>query len=60
MKRISIVSVLPLCAATLLAQGPPDRGFGPREFGGFGGRGGLIGAGPGMRTPVPGAPYSAT
>ncbi len=60
MKRISIVSVLPLCAATLLAQGPPDRGFGPREFGGFGGRGGLIGAGPGMRTPVTGAPYSAT
>ncbi len=60
MKRISIFSVLPLCAATLLAQGPPDRGFGPREFGGFGGRGGLMGAGPAMRTPVTGAPYSAT
>jgi hypothetical protein len=58
MKRISIVSVLPLCAATLLAQGPPGRGFGPREFGGFGGRGGLMGAGP--RTLVTGAPYSAT
>jgi hypothetical protein len=60
MKRVSIVCVLPLCAATLLAQGPAGRGFGPREFGGFSGRAGLMGAGPGMRTPVTGAPYSAT
>lgn len=52
--------LLPVCAMTLLAQGPRGGGgFGPGGFGGFGGRGpGLLGAGP--RTPVTGAPYSAT
>ena len=44
-------------AAGLFAQGPP-RGEG---FGGFGGRGeGILGAGPGSRNVVTGAPYSAT
>jgi hypothetical protein len=64
MKRTRTLYLLPLCVAALFAQGPGGRGFGPGGFGpggfgGFGGRGpGLLGAGP--RTPVTGAPYSAT
>ncbi len=59
MKRLRTLYLLPLCVAALFAQGPGGRGFGPGGFGGFGGRGpGLLGAGP--RTPVTGAPYSAT
>jgi hypothetical protein len=56
----------PVFAATLLSQGPPDRSraFGPRGVegpAGFAGRGAdILGAGPGSRTPVTGAPYSAT
>jgi hypothetical protein len=66
MKSTITLCLIPLFAAVLPAQGPPDggRGFGPRAFGGpggFGGReGGLRGAGPGSRTPVTGAPYSGT
>jgi hypothetical protein len=63
MKSTITLCFVPLFAAALVAQGPPDggRGFGPRPFGGFGGReGGILGAGPGSRTPVTGAPYSAT
>lgn len=59
MKKTLTLSIMPLCAVALFAQGPRgggDRGFG--GFGGFEGRGGLLGAG--TRTPVPGAPYSAT
>jgi hypothetical protein len=58
MKPTITLCLLPLFAAVLLAQGP-RRGFdgGP---GGFAGRGaGILGAGPGSRTPVTGAPYSA-
>ncbi len=53
--------VLPLCAAGLFAQGPGpwDRGRGQGGFGGFEGRGPNI-LGAGTRTPVTGAPYSAT
>ena len=62
MKKIVALSILPLCAVTIFAQGPRGGGgHGPGGFGGFGGfegRGGLLGAG--TRTPVPGAPYSAT
>src|ERR1700685_2959866 len=59
MKRTRTLYLLPFCVAALFAQGPGGRGFGPGGFGGFGGRGpGLLGAGP--RTPVTGAPYSAT
>jgi hypothetical protein len=60
MTRIRTLYVLPLCVAALFAQGPRGGGgFGPGGFGGFGGRGaGILGAGP--RTPVTGAPYSAT
>jgi hypothetical protein len=63
MKKTLIFAMMPLCAAVLLAQGPrAGRGpGGPGGFGGFGGfegRGGLLGAG--TRTPVTGAPYSAT
>jgi hypothetical protein len=59
MKWFITVCLVPVLAAVLLAQGPPGRG---REFGGggFGGRGdGILGAGPGSRTLVTGAPYSA-
>ncbi|HWF08811.1 MAG TPA: hypothetical protein VG297_10120 [Bryobacteraceae bacterium] len=50
---------LALLAPALMAQGPGGgRGFGPRGIGGRGGPG-LLGAGPGSRTPVTGAPYSA-
>jgi hypothetical protein len=58
--KILTLCIVPLCAATLFAQGPRGggggRGFG--GFGGFEGRGGLLGAG--TRTPVTGEPYSAT
>ncbi|HTA40946.1 MAG TPA: hypothetical protein VK789_00785 [Bryobacteraceae bacterium] len=51
--------VLPFCAVVLFAQGPRGGGPGPGGFGGFGGRGpGILGAG--TRTPITGAPYSAT
>ncbi len=64
MKRTPPLALLPLCAVALLAQGPRGGGFGPDGsggFGGFSGRGaGLRGAGPGPRTVVTGAPYSAT
>jgi len=54
--RLKIICLVPIIAAVLLAQGPPGgRG---REFGGRGD--GILGAGPGSRTPVTGAPYSAT
>jgi len=57
MKKTIFICALPLLAAGLFAQGPP-RGEG---FGGFGGRGeGILGAGPGSRNVVTGAPYSAT
>jgi len=64
MNKIFTLSIaVPLCAVALFAQGPRGggggRGFGgPGGFGGFEGRGGLLGAG--TRTPVTGAPYSAT
>src|ERR1700722_10972742 len=60
MMKSTIICLVPIFTAVLLAQGPPGgRG---REFGGggFGGRDGILGAGPGSRTPVTGAPYSAT
>jgi len=59
MKSTIILVLVPVFAAVLFAQGPPGggRGFGA----GFAGRGlGILGAGPGSRTPVTGAPYSAT
>jgi hypothetical protein len=55
MKKTLTLCIVPLCAVALFAQGP--RGGG-RGFGGFEGRGGLLGAG--TRTPITGAPYSAT
>jgi hypothetical protein len=65
MKSTMALCLATVFAAVLLAQGPPDgRGFGPRGFegqAGFAGRGaGILGAGPGSRTPVTGAPYTAT
>ncbi len=57
--KILTLSILPLCAVALFAQGPRGGGGrGPGGFGGFEGRGGLLGAG--TRTPVTGEPYSAT
>jgi hypothetical protein len=58
MKFTITLCLAPIFAAVLLAQGPQDRG---RGFGGgFGGRGeGILGAGPGSRALVTGAPYSA-
>jgi hypothetical protein len=60
MKKTLTLCIVPLCAATLFAQGPRGGGGGrgPGGFGGFEGRGGLMGAA--TRTPVLGAPYSAT
>jgi hypothetical protein len=59
MKKTLTLCIVPLCAATLFAQGPRGGGGrGPGGFGGFEGRGGLLGAA--TRTPVTGAPYSAT
>jgi hypothetical protein len=50
-----------LFAATLMAQKPLGGGGGFGGPGGFAGRGpGMLGVGPGSRTPVTGAPYSAT
>jgi hypothetical protein len=59
MKKTIAFGFTVLFGAALLAQGPRG-GFGP--LGGFGGPGpgGLLGAGPRSRTPVTGAPYSAT
>src|SRR5580658_141024 len=59
MKSTIALCLAPILGAVLLAQGPPGRG---REFGGggFGGRGdSILSAGPGSRTVVTGAPYSA-
>ncbi len=56
MKKTLAVGLLLLGAVAVFAQGPHGGGFG-----GWGGRGpGMMGAGPGSRTPVTGAPYSAT
>jgi hypothetical protein len=65
MKFTRTFYLLPLCAAILFGQGPRGGGFGPGGpgggFGGFGGRGAdVLGAGPGSRATVTGAPYSAT
>jgi hypothetical protein len=60
MKSTITVCLISLFAVTLFGQGRGGPGFGP---GGFAGRGpGILGAGPGpgSRTPVTGAPYSAT
>lgn len=57
-----LLSVVFIAAAVLPAQPPPGGpGWGGRGRGGFGGPDmmGLIAAGPGSRTPVTGAPYSA-
>jgi len=65
MKLTLTLCFVPLFAAVLLAQGPGGgRGFGGSRGlegpGGFGARGpGLLGAGPGSRAIVTGAPYSA-
>jgi hypothetical protein len=63
MRLTTTLCLTPAFAAVLFAQGPEAR-FGPRGFegpAGFAGRGaGILGAGPGSRTPVTGAPYSAT
>ena len=60
MKKTIAIGLVPLFAAAVFAQGPPP----PHGdfFGGFGGGrgGGMLGAGPGPRTVVAGAPYSAT
>jgi hypothetical protein len=61
MKSTIILCLAPLCAAVLLAQGPGGGGGGFGGPRGFATRGpGIFGAGPGSRTPVTGAPYSAT
>jgi hypothetical protein len=59
MKQTVLIGFTAMFGVALLAQGPRG-GFGP--LGGFGGPGpgGLLGAGPRSRTPVTGAPYSAT
>jgi len=59
MKKTIALGFTVVFGAALLAQGPRG-GFGP--LGGFGGPGpgGILGAGPRSRTPVTGAPYSAT
>jgi hypothetical protein len=55
MKVTITLCFVPVFAAVLLAQGPP-----PGGGRGFGGRGpGIVGAGPGSRALVTGAPYSA-
>jgi len=55
MKRFATLSTVGLCAFLLGAQAPP-RGEG---HGGFEPRLGMMSMGPGSRTPVTGAPYSA-
>jgi hypothetical protein len=59
MNKTIAIGLVPVFAAAMFAQGPPPRGD---FFGGFGGGrgGGMLGAGPGPRTVVAGAPYSAT
>ena len=54
MKRLAKLFTLGLFAFLLFAQTPPGRGHG-----GFGRRFGMMSMGPGSRTPVTGAPYSA-
>src|SRR5579864_1043938 len=54
MIRCATLCTLGLCAVLLSAQTPPSQGHG-----GFGRRFGLMSMGPGSRTPVTGAPYSA-
>jgi hypothetical protein len=58
MKKTLTLCIVPLCAVALFAQGPRGGGGRGPGFGGFEGRGGLLGAG--TRTPIVGAPYSAT
>ena len=53
MKRFATLFTLGLLACSLPAQAPP------RSEGGFGRRFGMMSMGPGSRTPVTGAPYSA-
>jgi hypothetical protein len=53
MKRFATLFTLGLLAFSLSAQAPP------RSEGGFGHRFGMMSMGPGSRTPVTGAPYSA-
>jgi hypothetical protein len=53
MRATIAICLVPVFATGLLAQGP--------DWGGFGGRGArMMSAGPGLRTPVTGQPYSAT
>jgi hypothetical protein len=61
MKKTGLLFSLLLVGATVTpAQPPPGSGWGgPRGRGGPGEPMGIIGAGPGSRTPVTGAPYSA-
>lgn len=60
MKKTGLtLSLLLLAAAVVPAQGPPGGGWAPRGRGGPGEPMGIVGAGPGSRTPVTGAPYSA-
>src|SRR5450631_3179485 len=63
MNKAGMLFSLMLVAATAVpAQGPPPGGPGGWGRGGRGGPGdmmGIIAAGPGSRTPVTGAPYSA-
>jgi hypothetical protein len=64
MKSTIALRLVPVFGVVLFAQGPGGGFGGPRGFegpAGFAGRGaGILGAGPGSRTPVTGAPYSAT
>ncbi|HWE49936.1 MAG TPA: hypothetical protein VG273_09115 [Bryobacteraceae bacterium] len=57
MKKTIAISLVPLFAATMFAQGPPRGGGG--FGGGFGMGRGMLGAGP-RSAPVTGAPYSGT
>lgn len=61
MKATYTLFLLPVLAGVLVAQGPPPpdarHGFGGGGFGGADAR--LLGAGPGSRSVVTGAPYSA-
>ncbi len=62
MKKLAqLCLILPLAAGVVLAQGPGPGGRRPGAFGRGGGEGafGMEFAGPGSRTPVTGAPYSA-